>query len=65
MVDYKRKKIVNKRLTGEVLQFGITIFFSPVLFKEVLCKTNVLVGETDYLIKVLLQCFVNVKLSSC
>ena len=65
MVDYKRKKIVNKRLSGEVLQFGITIFFFPVLFNEVVCKTNVLVDGTYYLIKMLPQCFVDVKLSSC
>ena len=64
MVDYKRKKIVNKRLTGEVLQFGITIFFFPVLFNEVVVS-NVLVGRTYYLIKMLLQCFMDVKLSSC
>ena len=64
MVDYKRKKIVNKRLTGEVLQFGITIFFFPVLFNEVVVL-NVLVGGTYYLIKMLLQCFMDVKLSSC
>ena len=64
MVDYKRKKIVNKRLTGEVLQFGITIFFFPILFNEVVVL-NVLVGGTYYLIKMLLQCFMDVKLSSC
>ena len=64
MVDYKRKKIVNKRLTGEVLQFGITIFFFPVLFNEVVVL-NVLIGGTYYLIKMLLQCFMDVKLSSC
>ena len=64
MVDYKRKKIVNKRLAGEVLQFGITIFFFPVLFNEVVVL-NVLVGGTYYLIKMLLQCFMDVKLSSC
>ena len=64
MVDYKRKKIVNKRLIGEVLQFGITIFFFPVLFNEVVVL-NVLVGGTYYLIKMLLQCFMDVKLSSC
>ena len=64
MVDYKRKKIVNKRLTGEVLQFGITIFFFPVLLNEVVVL-NVLIGGTYYLIKMLLQCFMDVKLSSC
>ena len=64
MVDYKRKKIVNKRLTGEVLQFGITIFFFPVLFNEVVVL-NVLIGGTYYLIKMMLQCFMDVKLSSC
>ena len=61
----QEKKIVNKEADWWDATVWDHYIFFPVLLTEVVCKTNVLVGGTHYLIKVLLQCFVNVKLSSC